>query len=369
MDKYPGLRAKGKGIEIRYSENGTPRSKFYNRPWNPTNCAAASRIRRQILDEIRSGIDHTSHLRSDNPLFQEVAQDYMKHARRHLSTEYCDKIKRDINSIWLPHLGLLPIKSIRTRHCREADESREWSSAKRQQNARSHLRAVFEFAIEDDLIDTNPAAKLKKVIHQDPDIDPFDLEEKEAILSALEGESRFWYLMAFETGLRPSEQLGLRREDRRGNCLNIERAMRNGELQPFTKTRRSRSVIMSSALVEAWDSAVLPIKGPIWLDEDAPITTTKRYWRAWVNALSASEVRYRRPYNCRHTRASIGLSAGQKPGWLAKQLGHDLKTFFDRYARYMESDTDTAEMAKLENHEHGINVGMGGAQQDEGKGK
>jgi hypothetical protein len=32
---------------------------------------------------------------------------------------------------------------------------------------------------------------------------------------------------------------------------------------------------------------------------------------------------------------------------LAKQLGHDLRTFFAKYADYVDSDNDAAEMAKL----------------------
>jgi hypothetical protein len=64
--------------------------------------------------------------------------------------------------------------------------------------------------------------------------------------------------------------------------------------------------------------------------------------------------------NCRYTRASIGLSAGQTPAWLASQPGYDLKIFFVKYADYIDGDNDAAELAKLEaleKHETGRNTG------------
>ncbi len=45
-------------------------------------------------------------------------------------------------------------------------------------------------------------------------------------------------------------------------------------------------------------------------------------------------------YPWRHTYASIGLSEGAKPGFLAKQLGHTLAVFYSNYAAWIDTDTD-----------------------------
>ncbi|WP_348529523.1 site-specific integrase [Nitrosospira sp. NRS527] len=50
---------------------------------------------------------------------------------------------------------------------------------------------------------------------------------------------------------------------------------------------------------------------------DQPIRRT-----CWVYALKAAEVRYRRPHQTRHTYASMMLSAGESPMWVAAQMGH-----------------------------------------------
>lgn len=43
----------------------------------------------------------------------------------------------------------------------------------------------------------------------------------------------------------------------------------------------------------------------------------------WKSALNIGKVRYRCPYQARHTYASMMLSQGEKAMWLASQMGHD----------------------------------------------
>lgn len=44
--------------------------------------------------------------------------------------------------------------------------------------------------------------------------------------------------------------------------------------------------------------------------------------RFWKPTLEAAGVRYRRPYQTRHTYASMMLSAGEPLAWVASQMGH-----------------------------------------------
>ena len=55
------------------------------------------------------------------------------------------------------------------------------------------------------------------------------------------------------------------------------------------------------------------------------------------------------PYPWRHTYASIGLTNGAEPAWMAKQLGHSLQMFYTVYAEWINSeDRDQAELAKIQ---------------------
>lgn len=105
---------------------------------------------------------------------------------------------------------------------------------------------------------------------------------------------------------------------------------------------------LTPRIIDALENAVRPITGEVWLNKDGTLLRdTKTLTKDWNSAMEGARVRYRRPYNCRHTRASLGLSAGQTPAWLANQLGHDMRTFFAKYATYIGGDTDAMEMAKL----------------------
>ncbi|WP_269321297.1 tyrosine-type recombinase/integrase [Halomonas sp. BC04] len=42
----------------------------------------------------------------------------------------------------------------------------------------------------------------------------------------------------------------------------------------------------------------------------------------WTHGLKRAGVRYRRPYQTRHTYASMMVSAGEPLAWVSKQMGH-----------------------------------------------
>ena len=57
---------------------------------------------------------------------------------------------------------------------------------------------------------------------------------------------------------------------------------------------------------------------------------------AWIAILKKANVRYRNPYQTRHTYASMMLSSGETPVWLASQMGHTDITMIHRiYARWI----------------------------------
>jgi integrase len=50
-------------------------------------------------------------------------------------------------------------------------------------------------------------------------------------------------------------------------------------------------------------------------------------------------VRYRNPYQCRHTFASALLTDGANPWYVAEQLGHeDAQLVFTTYGKFIKAD-------------------------------
>ena len=75
---------------------------------------------------------------------------------------------------------------------------------------------------------------------------------------------------------------------------------------------------------------------------DQPIRRT-----LWTHALKRAGVRYRRPYQTRHTYASMMLSAGESPLWVAQQMGHSDWTMIARvYGRWIpDADPNAGDKA------------------------
>lgn len=74
---------------------------------------------------------------------------------------------------------------------------------------------------------------------------------------------------------------------------------------------------------------------------DAPVAL------AACGAVKKLGIRYRSPYNVRHTTASMMLSAGMKPGYCARILGHRTQMFFSTYARWIDNDENIKQAEML----------------------
>ena len=59
-------------------------------------------------------------------------------------------------------------------------------------------------------------------------------------------------------------------------------------------------------------------------------------------------IRKRRPYTCRHSRAAELLTMGVKPAKAAKQLGHSTEMFLRTYARWIEDFSGNKDKRRFE---------------------
>jgi len=215
----------------------------------------------------------------------------------------------------------------------------------------SVLRIALQDALDDELIDVNPlygwTFARKEAPKPEDDVDPFDAEEQSAILDACrDPQHKNLFQFAFWSGLRTSELVALDWGDidwRRG-FVRVSRALTQvSDEAEQPKTRRGkRDVKLLQPAIEALiaqkpfsfmagDAVFLnPRTGDRW-EGDQPIRAG-----AWSHALKVAKVRYRRPYQTRHTYASMMLTAGESPIWLAGQMGHaDTTMIFRNYGRWI----------------------------------
>lgn len=178
--------------------------------------------------------------------------------------------------------------------------------------------------------------------------DPFSPEEMKAIIAQFDGAMANQITFAFWTGLRTGETIALRLNDinfETGRIL-VRRSVSRGVLKA-TKTDKARWVTLlppARAALEAQVKLLGDSEGWVF-----PNPFTKRRWandskitKRWTKALESAGVRYRRPYQTRHTFASMMLSGGEHTMYVAQQMGHaDWSMLVKVYGRWMPSVSAT----------------------------
>jgi integrase len=192
------------------------------------------------------------------------------------------------------------------------------------------------------------------------EIDPFSAEERAAILNTATGQERNLLQFAFWTGLRISELCApdWGDVDWRGKRIFVQRALTPHSTEPETPktTAGERYVKLLPAALEALKAQ----KAHSFLtgEEIFRNPRTHKRWtgdmvireRMWKRILLRAGVRYRYPYQMRHTYASMMLQAGESVMWVAQQMGHTDWTFTARtYSRWVSIDAPEAGSLAAEN--------------------
>jgi len=229
-------------------------------------------------------------------------------------------------------------------------------------NNLSFLRSAIDEAVTDGLLTINPvtlvSASRYHVIDNSPnadeyEIDPFTPAETIAIYQNCQfPEWKNLFRFAFNTGLRSSELCALRWSDIDfiENTAHVQAASVVGVLKgPKTKAGTRKVELNGEALAALqvqkrftfMKSEFIfsdPKTGEPWANADAIRK------KSWVPTLKKAGVRYRNPYQTRHTFATSHISQGVNLFWLAGQMGHKgPEMLFRHYGSYLaEYDGSTS---------------------------
>jgi len=207
------------------------------------------------------------------------------------------------------------------------------------------LRGIL-FEASDRYKFTCPFYNIKPLKVPKSDVQPFTLEEVKTLLAAVREDFRDYYTVRFFTGLRTGEIDGLKWKyvDFARRLFLVCETLVGGE-EDDTKTIEShRDVQMSQVVFEALQRqhARTAHLGP-WVfcnREGQPLdhnNVTKRVWYPLLRYLGFAP---RRPYQTRHTAATLWLAAGENPEWIARQMGHtSTEMLFKVYSRYVPNLT------------------------------
>ena len=338
--------------------------------WNERNRRAALRMVGEIREKIRhglfdpldyfpeySGLENLLSLASSLSTFRDFAKAWLQSIGQKAPATRED-YRKALDLVWLDELGERPIKAIRYSELMTLIGDLG-VAGKTLNNYLIPLRGVFEFARRDGALDTNPAAAIENAPVQKPAPDPFTLPEVEAILTALavreDVQVADYFAAAFFAGFRPSEQIALRWSDVdfQQRTVRVQRAVVRGQAKASTKTYLVRDVELSDrawAAIEAQRAHTQLAGREIFWNPatGAPWADIQSQWRIWQRCLKRLGLRYREPYQTRHTFATLALMAGANPSYIARQLGHtNANMLFRVYSKWIDGADKSRERDKL----------------------
>ncbi|OZC35344.1 site-specific integrase [Marinobacter vinifirmus] len=193
---------------------------------------------------------------------------------------------------------------------------------------------------------TNPYLNIKPLKQQKVHIEPFSLNEVEKILETVREDYRNYYAVRFYTGMRTGEIDGLKWEyvDFEKREILVRETLIHGQTE-YTKTDGSqREIPMFGPVYEALKTqyeATGKLSKFVFCNRmGEPLDHNNVTKRVWYPLLEHLKLKKRRPYQTRHTAATLLLASGENPEWVARTLGHSsTEMLFKVYSRYIPNLT------------------------------
>lgn len=193
---------------------------------------------------------------------------------------------------------------------------------------------------------TAPTGRLPGLKIPKSDVQPFSLEEVFKVIEAMPLEYRYYVTARFFTGLRTGEADGLKwsRIDWHRRQIDVAETYSHGKTE-IPKTEESIRFIDMNGLVYDALMAQKRLTGQrseyVFCNSvGGPIDNKNFTSRVWNPTLQKLGLRRRRPYQMRHTAATLWLASGEAPEWIAKQLGHsNTQMLFTVYSRFVPNLT------------------------------
>lgn len=258
-----------------------------------------------------------------------------------------------VRKLLVPHFGGLAISALtragvlayRTQLADQTGKKKQTIAAVRINYVMGVLsRILAEAALQHDLI--NPCVGVKPLKKAKTLISPLSLLEVRQFLDGVRADFRDYYIVRFFTGMRTGEIDGLKWKhvDLDDGFIHVRETVVAG-VEDTTKNDSSiRDIRMSAEVRDALSrqrDRTEPIGEFVFCTANGAhldhVNVSKRVWHPTLVFLG---MKRRRPYESRHTYASIALGAGESPEWVARQLGHSsTQMLFSVYSRYIPNLT------------------------------
>ncbi|WP_119056911.1 site-specific integrase [Acinetobacter baumannii] len=288
------------------------------------------------------------------PLFKEFTEVWFKQKQVEWRTSYQQKVSIVIKNYLIPAFGnqvLSKIKKSDLLNFRaslaKVTHGKDQTSLKasRINQIMTPLRMILNDAAERYEFES-PYKNINNLKEGKIEVTPFSLEEVHKILTTVREDFRPYYTIRFFTGMRTSEIDGLQWKniDLQRREIHIREALVNGVLGGTKTYGSDRTIQMSDRVYQAFLQQKSLNNGKsdfVFCNRDGgPLDYRLVNKRVWHPILRFLGLKPRRAYQTRHTAATLWLSAGENPEWIARQLGHSTtEMLFRVYSRCIPNVT------------------------------
>ncbi|MDO5651281.1 MAG: DUF3596 domain-containing protein [Moraxella sp.] len=294
---------------------------------------------------------HITSRQHSMPLFKDFCTLWFSEKQVEWRATYQNKVQVILNKYLLPKFGgCMPSEINRAdvlafRASLGKDEIKHTLSATRINQITATLYTILKEASKRYHFD-NPCSDIKSLKVSKRDIQPFSINEVWRFIDGVRADYRSYYITRFFTGMRTSEIDGLMWAcvDFDNRLIKVRQALIEGKLAPPKTTESHRDIAMSpfvyDALIKQKQISFGKSDFVFCLQNGGPLDYRNINRRVWHPTLKLLGLKPRNAYQTRHTCATLWLSAGEAPEWIARQMGHiNTMMLFKVYSRYVPNAT------------------------------
>ena len=288
------------------------------------------------------------------PLFKDFAETWFSEKSVEWRASHKKTVRDDLDKRLIPHFGEQEVGNITKADILAFRADLAKVQARGKQNLLSNprinkilnpLRQIlceaadrFDFRM--------PFQNIKQLKVKRTDVEPFSLDQVKRIIDTIRPDFKPYVTVRFFTGMRTGEVHGLKWKyvDFERRLILVRETVVDGE-EEYTKTDGSQRDIQMSQLVyealKTQEAATRPLSAFVFCNRlGQPLDYKNVNNRVWKPLLRHLGFKVRRPYQCRHTAATLWLASGESPEWIARQLGHTTtEMLFRVYSRYVPNLT------------------------------
>ena len=276
--------------------------------------------------------------------FSEYASQWLERKKVNVMQSTWRDYQSILNVYALPHFGKTPLSQVTQGDVEEFLDTLGDLSAKRKNNIMVPVKCLFNDARRRKEIQENPAEHVRRFKEEKPFIDPLSFPEIKLFLAHVDPHYAAYFTTAFLTGMRPNEMLALKwvHVDFEMRCITIREGRVQGIEGPPKTISSYRDIDMLDPLFDVLRQHRLTSH------KDATHVFTNKHGyplgvdnlrnKIWYPTLEQAGLRKRTMYQTRHSFASLMLSHGEDPLWVARMLGHTtLDMIFRHYGKFIRN--------------------------------